>query len=814
MQWTMKEEGLAANSKATGEPRQMGRFRLRLHRMTLFQRLLLVGIAMTFIVVGLAAYIGLQVSGSLEQRIVKDRLSSAQAAAAGLDAMVHHYLLDLRVMGANVSRVDWSALSPGQADRLLSDLVDRGLHESDLDTVILSAPTGEVIAREHGVTSTISSYAVDFLPTAVSGASAQDPFFSPPFSSPEDPSAHIAITVPLVHKNGQTLGYLTGILDMGRSPLPAYLASISGVLQTGHADLLGSDGRVIASTDDDHVLTLGDHPGFYAAERNAHDAIIKTVPYEEDEEGPLAEDHVMAYVSLKSAPWALAVGSSVSDTYAPVRAFNKRMLWLVGFVLGFTIIGGVIGTARLVHPVRVLSLSAGRMAGGDLSQPIVVKEGGEIGDLAKDLDSMRIALNHSLEEIQELNRGLEQRIAERTRQLEHRNRDLEAASAIAGKVSSATELNAVLHQTLESVAEVTGERSIAIFLMDGEGKRLTLTAGLDLNTPFASQETSVAVGQCLCGQVALSGKADLVEDLENSPRMLRTACGLAGYRCVVSFPLQSRDRIEGVLTVFSPKASSITPADYPIVTLICHQIGVAIQNARLYQEAREKEKLAHQLLEKVINAQEEERKRLARELHDETGQTLTAIAMSLESLGGQLGPERADVIQQLDSLHQMSLDALGELRKMAMALRPSALDDLGLLPAVRRYALQHLQPQGIQVTIEGQEIDTSLTSATQTLLFRIVQEAINNVARHSKATTATIRFWQERDYVCGEVLDNGIGFDPRTKAAPGSPSGGLGLQGMQERAALVGGVVDITSTPEEGTRVLVRVPSKKGVLAQ
>lgn len=642
---------------------------------------------------------------------------------------------------------------------------------------------------------------------------ADEPYFSVPFGSPADSNAHVAISVPVVLKNGEPLGYLTGIWDMGKSLIPEYLSNATSVLHSGHADLLAGDGRVLVSTEG-APLSRGDHPSFFTEASARGAAIIDIVPHEEEGEAEYPagdDDHLMASVPLEAAPWLLMLGGAASETFAPVAQFNSRMLRLAAFVLGFTIIGGIIGTAKLVHPVRALSLSAKRLAGGDLSSPIALGEGGEIGDLARDMDTMRVRMKTSLEEIQDLNRGLEERIAERTQMLERRNRELEAASDIASKVSSSINLETVLHQTLESVAEATGQRSLAIFLMDREGKRLTLTAGLELKAPFRSLETSVATGQCLCGQVAAAGEVGRIEDIGASPLVTRKACALAGYRCVVSYPLRSRDRIEGVLTIFSPEANSLAPQDYPVVTLICNQIGIAIQNARLYQEAMEKEKLTHQLLEKVINAQEEERKRLARELHDETGQTLTAIALSLEALHTQLEPGQIRAREQLEALHQMTREALNELRKMAMALRPSALDDLGLVPAVRRYALQHLESQGITVSIEGGDVSLTNDPSIQTLLFRVVQEAINNVARHSKATAAKIRFWQEGDQVFGEVTDNGTGFDPDVIREAESPSEGLGLMGMQERAGLAGGAVAITSTPGEGCRVLVRVPSKKGV---
>jgi len=200
----------------------------------------------------------------------------------------------------------------------------------------------------------------------------------------------------------------------------------------------------------------------------------------------------------------------------------------------------------------------------------------------------------------------------------------------------------------------------------------------------------------------------------------------------------------------------------------------------------------------------------AQELHDETGQALTAISLSLESLRLSLPPEADSAAERLESAGQMTREALEELRKMMLALRPSILDDLGPVPAVRRYALQYLEPLGIVVSIEAGELRRGVETPLEILLFRVVQEGINNIARHSQAQNATIRFWEAGEEVFVEVEDDGLGFQAGALMRSDGSAGGLGLLGMQERASLMGGHVTIQSQPGHGTRVLVRVPTKSG----
>jgi len=328
---------------------------------------------------------------------------------------------------------------------------------------------------------------------------------------------------------------------------------------------------------------------------------------------------------------------------------------------------------------------------------------------------------------------------------------------------------------------------------------------------FAEHEISITMGDCLCGRVAQTGQAQVVGDTRSSPLITRPLCALSGFYSVAAFPLPSRERVEGILTIFSPTPQGLTQHDYRVVDLICRQVGVAIQNARMYEGLAEKERLTHQLLERVLTAQEDERKRLARELHDETGQALTGIALALESLSTTLPGQLRQQQDQIRSLKSMTQTAMAELRKVALALRPSALDDLGLVPAVRRYALQYLDPLGIHVEVVGEGVDKVANPSIQTILFRITQEAINNVARHSKASNVKIRFWREDARIWGSVKDDGVGFDQDTWSKNSAASTSLGLLGMQERASLIGGHVNIVSVPQQGTTVTICVPDEIGV---
>lgn len=222
-------------------------------------------------------------------------------------------------------------------------------------------------------------------------------------------------------------------------------------------------------------------------------------------------------------------------------------------------------------------------------------------------------------------------------------------------------------------------------------------------------------------------------------------------------------------------------------------------------EIRQEEELRARLLAQVITAQEDERKRIARELHDETSQALTSLLVRLRAL--QEREERPAVRAGLEELRGLSSQTLDAVRSLAVQLRPSVLDDLGLVPAVERLLGDFQRTHAIPITFETNlRSSPRLPPPVETALYRIAQEALTNVARHAQATAAGVILEATRDAATLIVEDDGRGFDPARLAGPGDDQRSLGLFGMRERATLLGGSLTIESAPGSGTTVFIEVP--------
>jgi len=225
------------------------------------------------------------------------------------------------------------------------------------------------------------------------------------------------------------------------------------------------------------------------------------------------------------------------------------------------------------------------------------------------------------------------------------------------------------------------------------------------------------------------------------------------------------------------------------------------QKRKQAEEITQAEGLHRLLLERTLSAQEEERLRIARELHDEAGQLLTALLVGLRTL--EDARKLADVKLQGQRLREIAAQAIDEVGRLARGLHPTVLDDHGLGVALSRYAAEYTKSHNISVDLTLNEIDSSsLPSGIQIALYRILQEALTNVARHSGAKAVSIRFARLATAVEVAIIDDGCGFDAKAVAVS---SHRLGIQSMRERAAMLGGTIGFTRR-RKGTKILVQVP--------
>lgn len=283
----------------------------------------------------------------------------------------------------------------------------------------------------------------------------------------------------------------------------------------------------------------------------------------------------------------------------------------------------------------------------------------------------------------------------------------------------------------------------------------------------------------------------------------------------VCVPLAAQGQIIGCLNLDTFSEPIFSEADLSLLQAMANQAAVAIENARLFAAITDSREQLRVLSAQIVQAQEEERRRLARELHDEIGQALTAIALDLGMMTQLLPQPNEAVKRAIEDAQTLSQNALEEVRRMSVELRPSILDDLGLVPALRWYIDRHAERTGMRSRFEEIGLDERLPAEIETVCYRAVQEALTNIARHASARNVSVCLERERgrDSVALTITDDGVGFDVNRALRRARAGDSLGLLGLRERVELLGGSLQIRSQAGEGTRIQIQLPIQPALVS-
>lgn len=392
---------------------------------------------------------------------------------------------------------------------------------------------------------------------------------------------------------------------------------------------------------------------------------------------------------------------------------------------------------------------------------------------------------------------------------------LEAALELSGE----HELDHVLERVVRSAAAVAGARYAALGVYDRSGRiERFVHHGLDDDT--IARIGDRPHGRGLLGDVIVANGPIRLTDLTTDPR----SCGVPPHhppmRTFLGVPVRSSGHRFGNLYVTEKLGGqAFDDEDERLVVTLAAFAACAIEAALLVVSERERAsalsalaaaeertKAQQEMLAKVLAAQEAERARVARDLHDQIGQALTSVLLGLRLVDRSLPDDRADlgdVLERTGEVRGLVAEALDEVRQLAFDLRPTVLDDVGLVAAVRRLTDDLARRHGIAVelSLDGLDDEHRLSPPAETVVYRVVQEALTNVARHAVASSASVAIAAVARGVRVTVADDGVGFELGEAALRS-----LGLAGMTERAALVDGHLEVISAPSQGTTIVLEVP--------
>jgi PAS domain S-box-containing protein len=335
---------------------------------------------------------------------------------------------------------------------------------------------------------------------------------------------------------------------------------------------------------------------------------------------------------------------------------------------------------------------------------------------------------------------------------------------------------AVMEQAAGAISQMLGEERVLVYLLDEKREKAVVHYARGWTRDMLGLEISLTESR-----------------FHIHPKVMAE-----GARSGIAAPLIAEGKPVGALTVNSLKPFRFTSAGVHLLSLIANQTAVALQRAQLYTERKRMEKALRQV-------QEGERRRIARELHDGVAQTLSGLLLHLGSLGN-LVESSSPVREHLEQIKSLVGQALQDMRGLVWTLRPTLLDDLGLVDALRGLLTNLSQGAPARIALHIDESLPPLSSAVETALYRIVQEALSNVFQHARASQVRVHLGTSNGALQLTVADNGQGIDPTALSATSRDEWGIGLWSMRERAEEIGGTFSLRSSGGQGTTIVVRVP--------
>lgn len=481
-------------------------------------------------------------------------------------------------------------------------------------------------------------------------------------------------------------------------------------------------------------------------------------------------DVIAGYAPVPCTSWGLVIEEPWSEIIETSRPYNRLMLGLL--LLGVLVPVAVValGVRRITRPLGTLTSAAKEVAAGNFDQRIEARTGDELETLAQQFNAMA-------EELQASYATLEQRVADRTKELATLN-------AIATVVSQSLELEEVMEAALERTLAAMALEAGAAFRI--EEASLVLVAHRGFSAAFVQAVTSLPVATSVASE-AQTQRSPVCRAVDAYPAgALKHLLKDEGVGSVISVPLIAKDDVLGVLNLVDRQCRSLTPEEISLLASIGRQTGLAIENARLYEQAESAAAAA-------------ERNRLARELHDAVSQTLFTSSLIAEVVPELWKRYPEEALRQLETLRRLTRGAMAEMRTLLLELRPAALIETELHALLGHLTRAVAARADVVVDLDLAPI-TEPPPDVKVALYRLAQEALNNVIKHAEADRVKVSLgpWSGEG-IALDIADDGRGFEPGDV-----PSDHFGLMTMRERAAALGATFALETARGEGTRISVR----------
>jgi len=761
-----------------------------LNQLTLGKKIFLLLALGIVLGIGVFSFLGIRAVNQATEAVLSDRLTTANLVAGYLDETLGQTQEALQATAGAIGAAG-AASDPSTHIADLASTIPFDIHSA----YIIDAQ-GKVLWNMPETLALEGTY-IAYYPGISEVVSRREAYISSLVSEPVTGTPVILLESPIIESVPETaVSMLVVAVDISRSSVGGFIQQIT-LGETGYNEIVDQNGVVVVRTEPGPVLSpfeKSDHSGRFAELIAAGQPAQRLCHTCHEPVQKVERRDVMAFVPLAAAKWGVVIRQSESEALAPVYGLRQNLI-ISGTLLAALAALIVFFTTRdVISRLRMLTSASQKIAGGDLESHVVSTSQDEVGKLAGAFEEMRSRLKTYYGDLEQ-----------RTKELAH----LLSVSEMLSHLPELSDLDKALGGVLDRTLEIMKEKIGGILLLDEEKQLLYCQVNHGLYRDQA-EHCSFPLDDGISSQAFRSGKVMTTVDISRDRSFDSPEPLIDGLRGFISIPLRSQDKITGVMNIASQEARQFSAADIRLLEGIARQATAAIENARLHQEVKYKEAVRGELLQDMFSIQEEERKRIARELHDETSQVIASLTASLEATLAVLPPGAEKARGMLEKAQGLSINILDEIHRLIYELRPSLLDDLGLVAAVRWLAEVNQEAAGIGVSFKVTGRQRRLPPRIEATLFRVIQEALNNTSRHAHARNVNISLVFKRGVIQVSIKDDGRGFDVNEAISSRERPRGLGLLGMKERVSIVGGTIDIGSHPGGGgTEILIEIPLVK-----
>jgi PAS domain S-box-containing protein len=384
-----------------------------------------------------------------------------------------------------------------------------------------------------------------------------------------------------------------------------------------------------------------------------------------------------------------------------------------------------------------------------------------------------------------------------------RNTELSILNSIAMVLNFTMDLDHILKVTLERARKILSVKKGGIFLFDDDDNIPTMRAGFGLPEVTPQKPAQLEFKDTMLMEYLVQKKTELEPEASFPPFQVRYTAGGKPSLWLTCFLITSKRKTVGFLGFESRKDRILSSQEHHMLGSLGNLLGNAIENTKLMETISQHRYQLRQLTEKLFQSQEEERRRIARELHDEAGQSLTAVKLGLDRLEQKVSAENIALQNDLKDIRKMLVRTSSEIRHLSYKLHPTLLSDLGLEPALKLYFKEVMDHSNLDIDFSMIGFDKRLDMDLETALYRFSQEALTNTLKHSGAEVFNCKIIKSYPNLIFTAEDDGLGFDGKIE---NQDKRTLGLIGMRERTLLLGGIFQLKGRPGEGVRIRIEIP--------